>query len=142
GFTVDNLSTTSIAAHGSLAVTLHFDPTHTGDATDTLQIVSNSILGSKISIPLFGHGISASGAISLDIPNDNAGGAKLGTVKSVAKFGTILNDGATDLTITGVQTGTSDFTVTGLPGGSFVLAPGQSRSFGIQFDPSQIGLIR
>ena len=130
-------------------ITIRFDPTKAGPATDTLVITSDSFGGQVLDIPLTGVGVSPLGMIAVQTPNKNLGGVKLGTpAKTLSDFTTIQNTGLAPLTISAIQVSDpSQFAVIGLPGnfGSgnpLVLAPGQSYNLGVSFLPGNIGLQR
>src|SRR5206468_8291655 len=129
----------------TVALIIAYDPKVPGSDTATLEIQSDSA-GGVIDIPLIGTAIPATAAISVQVPNNNAGGQILGGTSQARQFGTITNNGSQDLRLTGVQPSTG-FTVTGLPanlsfGSPLVLKPGQSASFGLSFTPDKAGLIR
>ena len=87
GFSISgtNPEGTTLDVGQSVALTIVFDPTKAGPATDTLSINSSSI-GLPFGLPLAGSGLTRFGQVSTTVaddaltlaPNDNFGGAIVG----------------------------------------------------------------
>ena len=129
-------------------ITVSFDPTSPGSASDVLRMESDTLGGEPVEIPLQGLGVSSFGDITLEVGNNNLGGLALSADPLTAEgFATIKNIGAGPLTITDVlvSKGVGQFEVGGLPAnfGSespLILAPGGSFDLDMTFNPDRTGL--
>ena len=135
---------TTVAAGSSLKFSIVFDPTSGGVATGRLVMRSNALAG-DYTVNLVAKGVSTTADLGLSVPNNNAGGQKVGTSGVVANFGTITNNGAADLVISGITSTNGSFGVTSLPAGlsaatPLVLHPNDHFVFGLTFKPSAVGL--
>jgi hypothetical protein len=128
------------------AISIQFQPSQPGTASDILRITSNSLNGQTLDIPLTGLGVSPFGQIAVDVPNNNAGGAPVnGVPNAVNQFATLRNAGSQPLTIGGVSADDASigqFAPTGLPTLPVTLQPGDSFVFGLAFSPKLVGLER
>ena len=61
-------------AASTLPITVRFDPDAIGFLNAVLRIESNSLHGSLLEIPLTGRGVSQSGDLIVEVPNNNIGG--------------------------------------------------------------------
>jgi Bacterial Ig-like domain/Bacterial Ig domain/LVIVD repeat len=138
------------------AITLKFDPSTVGAATDVLRIVSDSLaddaggVGVDIDIPLSGLGVSPDGDIVVEVENNNLGGVKVGGgAVTATDLATIRNIGASALSISAISIadGEGQFALTGLPANlsasiPLIIAPGDTFTFGATFDATHTGLQR
>ncbi len=146
GLTVSSIPAgTTIATGASLGFTVTFDPAAGGKVTGQFVMRSNATAG-DYTFAITGRAISPNADLDLAVPNDNVGGQQVGSgSKAVPSFGTITNDGASDLVITGVATTNPSFVVTGFPAGlsataPLVLHPNDVLTFGVTFQPGVVGL--
>jgi allophanate hydrolase subunit 2 len=122
-----------------------FKPGVAGSYTATLTITSSDT-ADPVTIQLTGTGTSALPQISVQLPNNNAGGQSIAAgPTTLTNFGTIVNTGNQPLTVTNIVGG--QFQVSGLPAGfgpsqPLVLAPGASQSFNLVFTTTTVGLER
>ena len=127
------------------ALTLRFDPSVAGDASDVLRIVSDQTDGLDVEILLTGSAISPFGDALVEVMNSNLSGVALseGAVAS-AEVMTIRNVGAAALTINDISLTDSEgqFSLSGVPVGAIVLAPDETFTFGATFDAANLGLRR
>ncbi|MCC6717083.1 MAG: choice-of-anchor D domain-containing protein, partial [Acetobacteraceae bacterium] len=151
GFTIVSAGVkgTSLAQLESTTLTLAFDPSAVGAAGDSLVIKSNAAGTPTYTVSLAGKGIAATAQAAVSAGNNNFGGMLVGAAaKALNNVFTITNTGATPLEISsiGLIEGAAEFTLLGVPADLATtpvsLALGQSMSFGIQFNPSQLGLQR
>jgi hypothetical protein len=153
GFSIvgPNPTGTSLNPGESATLTIAFDPSAPGPASNTVTIASNSAGGAIFSLKLIGIGLSTAGQVHLqlapdpvsDAPTDNFGGLRLGApARLISTFATVTNTGGGPLSVSGIVLGrgSNDFTLTGLPGFPLALAPGQSFHFGLRFNPAATGL--
>src|SRR5207237_4987011 len=100
-FTVGGLTNGAVVApHESLPVRIRFDPIVTGDLAAVLVLNHSGVQGTS-EIDLSGFGLSPGADIRVEVPNNNAGGARVGGVpRTIPNFGSITNIGSTDLIIT------------------------------------------
>ncbi|MBM4005276.1 MAG: phosphatase PAP2 family protein, partial [Planctomycetes bacterium] len=137
-------------AASTVALTVRFDPSLRGSLHDTLRISSNSLTPhphtqtQTISLALDGTGIANSGAIRVQVANNNLGGRALSAgAVTVGAFATVENVGADPLTINSLaMLDGQHFALTDLPTLPLQLAQGTSATIGLQFDPGAIGLLR
>jgi len=134
-------------ALSSLAITVRFDPSLAGSATDTLRIESDSLGGGVKEIPLSGIAIAPTAAISVLVGNNNLGGAAIGGLPGVVtNFATVTNLGSQPLVVTQIRTapgaGQGQFNALNLPALPITLQPNQSFAFDAAFSPSSTGLQR
>jgi hypothetical protein len=106
------------------AITVVFDPTRVGPASDVLRIRSNIATG-DILIPVTALGVSPFGDIRLSVANNNFGGQALSAAAlSLANFATIQNVGSQPLVISSF-TAPLEYSVDGLPAGFGPGAPAE-----------------
>src|SRR5262249_18254888 len=141
---------TVLAPGEVLPLTIIFTPKAGGAQSATL-VISNSGLEPDVKLALSGTGQSPDADIQVAIPNNNAGGQKLGGApKALDDFATLRNAGSQPLTITAIapdDASIGQFTPTGLPAGfgparPLVLQPGDSFPLGLAFSPKLVGLQR
>ncbi len=130
----------------TLPFSIVFDPSQPGPFAATLTIATNDS-NSPVTIALVGTGASVQQRISVQVPNNNAGGVNvsLGS-QTVSNFGTVTNTGDQPLTITNIIQD-PQFSVTGMPAGfgpsnPLVLSPGASQSFSLVCNLQDAGLQR
>lgn len=141
---------TIIPGKGALTFPVRFDPQRSGRADLLMRLVSNSLAG-DYTLQLSGTGQSPTGDLQVSVANNNVGGLALSApALTTAGFATVTNQGAGNLTITDIRPdplGIGQFTVANLPvgfgpGNPIVLTPGQSFTFDLVFNASQVGLQR
>jgi hypothetical protein len=141
----------------TLPLTVLFDPSQPGPATDTLTIASNDP-SSPFVLQLTGNGLTTAGQIQVTLPtdpntgvaNNNFGGAQIGgPAVTQTNFVTVTNTGGGPLTVSQVQVaeGVGEYSLSGLPSSfnaakPLVLSPGQFFSFDVSFAPNAVGLQR
>ncbi len=151
-FTVPTLpSGTIIPAHESLPLVIEFDPTQTGPAVATLELLLDGVPDS-VEIDVAGFGLSPGPDLRIELENNNVGGAIVGvSPKQIRHFGTLTNIGSSELVMSGIASGlggnVSSFSLTGLPpnfgaANPIRLKPGESFTFDISFAPTRLGLQR
>ncbi|MCU0879889.1 MAG: choice-of-anchor D domain-containing protein [Pirellulaceae bacterium] len=145
GFTLtSNLGSTSLAAGASTTFTIRYDASQPGAAGGTFSLLSNDSDEGSFEITL--SATATTPEITLRLGTDNItdgqtinfGSATVGT--SVTRTFTVINDGTTTLSLTTLNGGSfpAGFSlVSNL--GSTSLAPGQSTTFQIRFQPSAAG---
>ncbi len=146
GFSAVPLTNVTIAPGAGLAFPITFDPRTIGGASARIVVSSNDDTAPE-QIALTGFGQAAAAHITLASFSNNLGGAALaGGVASNASAFTIRNDGATPLSISGIELGVGEnaFSLTGVPANlganPITLAFGESFTFGANFDPTKVGL--
>lgn len=131
GFTVSGLSSsTSVAAGGSLKLTVTFKPTAMGAVTGSLHIVGNSALSSA-TIALSGAGVESKISVipsSISFPKVSVGVTNTQSV-------TIKNMGNANLTISKATIAGSSFTMSGMAT-PMSIAPGGSSTLTVGFKPT------
>ncbi|MFD2725639.1 choice-of-anchor D domain-containing protein [Hyunsoonleella rubra] len=158
-FTVTAIPSTPISASGSTTFTITFNPSALGARTASVSIANNDSNENPYTFDIQGTGVVPSPEIEIEgngtvIPDGDvtpivADNTDFGNVNTVgATLGhtfTINNTGLLDLNLVGISpyitiTGTNaaDFTVTTIP--SSTIAPGNSTTFVITFDPGAAGL--
>jgi hypothetical protein len=145
GFTlVNNLGSTSLAAGASTTFAIRFDALQPGTAGGTFSILSNDADEGSFEINL--SATATTPEITLHLGGENItdgqtinfGSATVGTF--VTRTFTVINDGTATLSLTALQSGSfpAGFSlVSNL--GSTSLAPGQSTTFQVRFQPSAAG---
>lgn len=140
---------TSLAPQGSTTFTARFTPTAGGNRSTTLRVASNDADENPFDINLVGSAFVPVPEIQVSHPantalTDGQGSLPFGKVvvkkSSAPKQITILNSGTAPLTglaLSVAGTHAADFKATGLTAST--LAPGQSATFNIAFQPSARG---
>ncbi|WP_413925129.1 Ig-like domain-containing protein [Candidatus Accumulibacter phosphatis] len=135
---------------GNLLITVAFDPTKTGPASDTLVVRSNASINPEFRIELKGRGLSPAPMAKLTLTgSNNLGGLRMGDpAKQRTAIATLSNEGANPLLITAARLadGSNGFSLVGVPGDlattPLSLAHGQSVTIGASFEANQLGLVR
>lgn len=137
GFGVDGVTAPMVLNPGAnIAMTISFTPATAQSATGTIVILSDAT-ESSISIPLSGHGTTATRTLIPSVTQLSFGDVMVGGNNSATV--TLTNQGNAAVTIRSV-TGTGEgFSVSGIAGGT-VVNPGQSTSFNVTFAPTTLGL--
>jgi archaellum component FlaG (FlaF/FlaG flagellin family) len=136
-FAVSSIPSALIAAAGSTAFNITFDPTASGLKSATVSIASNDGDENPYTFAIQGTGLSAPEINVLGNTDFGSVTVASGTVESTF---TIQNTGSAALSLTGSSpyvtlTGhTTDFSVTSIPASS--IGVGESTSFKITFDPT------
>lgn len=154
-FTVTSQPATSVAAGGSTTVTLRFDPTATGTRNAVLSIANDDSDESPYNFALRGGGSAAAeisvtgnganivdGAATASTSNHTDFGSADVLTETITRTFTITNAGSAYLTLGSNAASVSgpsaaNFTITAQP--AFSLAPGDSTSVSVQFDPDANG---
>lgn len=124
---------------------LSFDPNVPGKVEAVLRITSNSIGLSPLEIPIRALALSPFGHIAVELPNNNAGGARLNDpAQLVENFASIENLGAKALVISDaiVFGGNEQFTIAPAQSWPLTLQPGEVTTFNLEFGPQLLGLQR
>jgi membrane-associated phospholipid phosphatase len=139
---------TILAPGGQLALTVTFQPKTSGSQPDTL-VIENDGSVPTYDVSLSGTGVSPNSQITVSLPNDDLGGANVGSGGQAAEeTATVQDSGSQPLSITSitVAAGSPDYALSGLPSNfpatPIVVAPGATISFRVQFNPAQTGLER
>jgi hypothetical protein len=140
---------TVIEPGGEFPVAISFDPGMSGEHTGFISIATNDPAAPS-RVDLTGFGRSMDGDLRVEVSNNNIGGVKVGAGAVLrADAVTLHNVGANVLVITDVRivAGDGELNVQGLPAGlsstsPIEIAPGESFSFDVSFDPGAIGLRR
>ena len=136
-FSISGLSGSSatIAAGQQGTFTVAFNPTSAGAATGNVSITS-AALPSGLSVALSGTGVAANGQLSASPTSVNFGNV-VATTTSIQNV-TVENTGNVNIVISGVSISGSGFNATGI-GPNVTLAPNQSATLAISFDPATAG---
>jgi hypothetical protein len=127
----------TLAPNQSLTLQIQFDPTTAGAATGQLTISSNSTTGSTVQVALSGTGTgAASPQLTVSASSLSFGSETINTPKSLTL--TLTSTGTSAVTVNSDAITGAGFTITGgtLPA---TLAPGQTLTLQIQFDPATVG---
>jgi hypothetical protein len=154
-FTVStNPSSLSIGIGSSRTFVVTFNPSATGTRTAIININNNDSdenpykftiqgYGSNSEIDVLGNSISiVDGSNSVSVTNDTDYGTTDINLGTVTKTYTIKNLGTTDLTISNPTLNggnAADFYISSNPS-SLIIAPGNSTTFSVTFDPNSIGV--
>ena len=132
-----------------VTLTVRFDPQGAGSFTDTLTLTSNATTAPFYSIQLGGDAIPLAPTAALTLANNNLGGVALaGGTNQRPQLATITNSGSQPLLLSSFAfgEGADAFSLLGLPPdlatNPISLATGESFTFGLAFDPAQLGLQR
>lgn len=148
-FAVSSFSSSSLAAGGSLSLTITFKPTAAGTRTATLRIASNDADENPFDIIVGGTGVAipeitvstadgtalTNGSSSLDLGAIHLGGSSAPRTIQIANTGTAALTGL-GATLTGA--GAADFVISTNPGSS--VAAGGAASISVIFQPKSSGL--
>jgi len=126
----------TIAPRQSSAFTVMFTPTIASSAAATLSLVSNAP-SSPTSVSLSGTGVAPVLTLSASPASLSFGNVTLGT-SSAAQTVTLTNTGNANVSVSQTNVSGAGFSVTGFTP-PLTLAPGQSTTFGVIFDPTTSG---
>jgi membrane-associated phospholipid phosphatase/methionine-rich copper-binding protein CopC len=148
-FTISNFTNGLVLAPGeNKPITIGFDPSKVGNSNATL-VINSDALQPVVEIPLTGFGQSTSPYLSFNTPNNNLGGvAVAGSKVEKPNLATITNYGTEPLNLSDIKLveGNSSFGLLGVANNlgtnPISLKTGESWSFGVNFDPSKVGLDR
>jgi hypothetical protein len=135
GFSVSGLATPLTLGPGESAnFTVSFRPTSAGAASGIISLDSNAS-PSTLAINLTGTGLAASLQLSASTSSVSFGSVTVGTLSSQPVV--LTNSGNSNLAIASVSASGSGFAATG--GSSVTLAPNQSVTVTVTFDPLAAG---
>lgn len=148
-FTLSNFTSGLVLAPGTnTPITISFDPSVIGQSNATL-VINSDALQPVVEIPLTGFGQSTTPYLSFNTQNNNLGGvAVVGGKVETHNLATITNYGTQPLSISDIKLveGSSSFKLldiaNNLATNPITLNLGESWSFGVEFDPSKLGLDR
>ncbi|QLE56855.1 Ig-like domain-containing protein [Nostoc sp. TCL26-01] len=148
-FTLSNFTNGLVLAPGAnTPITISFDPSVIGKSNATL-VINSDALQPVVEIPLTGFAQSTNPYLFFNTPNNNLGGvAVAGGKVEKPNLATITNYGNQPLSISDIKLveGSSAFSLLGvannLATNPISLNFGESWSFGVDFDPSNLGLDR
>lgn len=118
----------------TIAVPVTFSPTQTGPVGGQVNVGTDA---GDVSFALAGTGQSASGEVQASSPLVSLGGTAVGGHLSGTV--TFTNVGATSVTINAVDLPGAPFTATGAPSAGDAIAPGDSITVELEFDPTEVG---
>jgi Abnormal spindle-like microcephaly-assoc'd, ASPM-SPD-2-Hydin len=132
----------SVAAGGTYQITVQFSPTDTGNMSGDLTITSNPSLGVTSVVHLSGDAVKNSTQSALLTVNSAAVSFGDVTVNTVATQAvTLTSKGSFPVTIESIRERGRGFATSGLIVPT-TLAPGQSTTLNLQFDPASVGNAR
>ncbi|HET7047262.1 MAG TPA: choice-of-anchor D domain-containing protein [Solirubrobacteraceae bacterium] len=124
----------TLATGQKISVPVTFSPTQTGLLGGQVNAQTDA---GEVSFALSGTGQSASAELQASTPLVSLGGTAVGG--HLGGTATFTNVGATTLTINAVHLPGAPFTATGAPSAGDTLAPGDSITVELAFDPTKVG---
>jgi len=134
-FTITGVSTPlTIGAGQSVTFTVSFKPSGTSTASGTISITSNA---ENFAVDLSGTGVAADPTIAANTSSLSFGNVTVNT--SASQPVVLTNTGNANLNITSVSASGAGFSASG--GSNVTLAPNQSTSVTVTFDPTAAGSV-
>jgi len=135
GYSVNGLSSTSVAVGATATFNAVFAPTTAGNLAGTVNIASNAP-NSPATVALGGTGVAATQTLSFSSASLAFGTVNTGT--SSTKNETITNTGNTNVQISSIAVSGTGYTLNGVSG-PVTLTPSQTFTFGVVFNPTTAG---
>ncbi len=146
---VNDLAGTVLDPGETAILTVRFDPQSAGSFQDTLTVTSNANTSPVLSIQLDASAIPLEPTAELTLGHNNFGGLEVeGGAGQLPQIATVRNGGSQPLEISGIRLaeGLGPFSLLGVPSdllaNPVTLDTGESFTFGLAFDPNQLGLTR
>ena len=117
-----------------ISVPVTFSPTQTGLLGGQVNAETDA---GDVSFAVSGTGQNAAAELQASTPIVSLGGTSVGG--HLSGTATFSNVGGTDLTINAVHVPSPPFSATGAPGAGETIAPGDSITVGVAFDPTAVG---
>ncbi len=137
GWTNQPTTPVTLAPNDVLTLNMTFTPTALGDFTGSVKVTYGSTGGNVTGVvPLDGQGVgcSLSAPATVSFGNVPTGGSATQSV-------VVDNTGTGTCTITTASTSGAPFTLPNPPAMSFTVAPGQSTTFSVLFQPTTVGAV-
>jgi iron transport multicopper oxidase len=117
-----------------ISVPVTFSPTQTGLVGGQVNAETDA---GEVSFALSGTGQNAAAELQASTPIVSLGGTSVGG--HLSGTATFSNVGGTDLTINAVHVPSPPFSASGAPSAGDTIAPGDSITVGLAFDPTEVG---
>jgi iron transport multicopper oxidase len=124
----------TLATGQTISVPVTFSPTQTGVLGGQVNAQTDA---GDVSFSLSGTGQATSAELQASTPIVSLGGTSVGG--HLSGTATFSNVGGTSLTINAVHVPSAPFSVTGAPSGGDTIAPGDSITVELDFDPTEVG---
>lgn len=135
GYSVNGLSTTSVAVGATATFNAVFAPTTAGNLAGTVNIASNAP-NSPATVALSGTGVAVAQTLSFSSASLAFGNVNTGTSSTQSE--TITNTGNTNVQISSIAVSGTGYTLSGVSG-PVTLTPSQTFTFGVLFNPTTAG---
>jgi hypothetical protein len=135
GYSVNGLSSTSVAVGGTATFNAVFAPTTAGNLAGTVNIASNAP-NSPATVALSGTGVAV--AQTLSFSSSSLAFGNVNTGSSSTKNVTVTNTGNTNVQVSSITVSGTGYTLTGVSVPT-TLTPSQTLTFGVVFTPSAAG---